>query len=71
VNWPAYNKALKCRGSLTAGFDPDMTFGGEADRQAGATAHLQRRCRQTWLKIKVLFGRALRQIGPWERHWSE
>ena len=26
---------------------------------------------QTCLTMKVLFGMALRQIGPWERHWSE
>lgn len=26
---------------------------------------------QTCLSMKVLFGMALRQIEPWERHWSE
>ena len=26
---------------------------------------------QTCLTMKVLFGMALRQIEPWERHWSE
>lgn len=26
---------------------------------------------QTCLTIKVLFGMALRQIEPWERHWFE
>jgi hypothetical protein len=25
-NWPAYNEALKQRGSLTIWFDPDMTW---------------------------------------------
>ena len=26
---------------------------------------------QTCLTMKVRFGMALRQIEPWERHWSE
>ena len=26
---------------------------------------------QTCLTMKVLFGMALRQIEPWEHHWSE
>ena len=43
-NWPAYNEALKRRGSLTIWFDPDMIWEADADRQTRPTARLQR-CR--------------------------
>lgn len=43
-NWPAYNEALKRRGSLTIWFDPEMTLGGRSDRQAWPPTR-QQRCR--------------------------
>ena len=40
-NWPAYNEALKRRGSLTIWFDPGMTWEAAPHRQAWQTARLQ------------------------------
>jgi hypothetical protein len=62
LNWPAYNKALRRRGSLTIWFDPEMAWGaakstGTRGRQrvySGAAA-------QICVTMKVLFGTALRQ----------
>ena len=60
-NWPAYNEALKRRGSLTIWFDPAMTWEaaptGKRDRQR----HYGDTAIQTCLTMKVLFGMALRQ----------
>ncbi len=60
-NWPAYNEALKRRGSLTIWFDPEMSWdatpaGKRGRRQAYSDAAIQ-----TCLTMKVLFGMALRQ----------
>ena len=84
-NWPAYNKALKCRGSLTIWFDPAMiwaaaptgkrgrqpVYSGEEDQKTVRGTVFPTNAIQTCLTMKVLFGMALRQIEPWERHWSE
>ena len=35
LNWPAYNKALKRRGSLTVWFDPDMTWAAQPTGKRG------------------------------------
>ena len=37
LNWPAYNKALKCRESLTIWFDPVVTDGARHYRNAMAS----------------------------------
>lgn len=75
LNWPAYNKALKRRGSLTVWFDPDRTWAatptgkrgrqptyiGEADQKTVWETVFPTNAIQTCLTIKVLFGMALRQ----------
>jgi hypothetical protein len=60
-NWPAYTEALKCRGSLTIWFDPEMIWdaaptGGRGRQQSYSDAAIQ-----TCLSMNVLFGMALRQ----------
>ena len=75
LNWPANNKALKRRGSLTVWFDPDMTwaatptgmrgrqpiYSGEEDPKTVWETVFPTNAIQTWLTMKVLFGMALRQ----------
>ena len=84
-NWPAYNEALKRRGSLTIWFDPAMIweaaptgkrgrqpdYSGEEDQKTVRGTVFPTNAIQTCLTMKVLFGMALRQIEPWKRHWSE
>ncbi len=70
-NWPAYNKALKHRGSLTIWFDAAMTWEAAPSGKRGRQQTYSDTAIQTCLTMKVLFGMALRQIEPWERHWSE
>ena len=70
-NWPAYNEALKRRGSLTIWFDPAMTWEAAPTGKRGRQPDDSDAAIQTCLTMKVLFGMALRQIEPWERHWSE
>jgi len=84
-NWPACNEALKRRGSLTIWFDPTMTweaaptgkrglqpdYSGEEDQKTLWGLFFRRTRARASLTMKVLFGMALRQIEPWERHWSE
>jgi len=60
-NWPAYNEALKRRGSLTIWFDPEMNWGGEPTGKRGRLPDYSDGAIQTCLTIKVLFGVALRQ----------
>ena len=71
LNWPAYNKALKRRGSLTIWFDVDMAWAAPPTGKRGRQPIYSDPAIQTCLTMKVLFGLALRQIEPWERHWSE
>jgi hypothetical protein len=71
LNWPAYNKALKRRGSLTVWFDPDMVLAAQPTGKRGRQPVYSDAAVQTCLTMKVLFGMALRQIEPWKRHWSE
>ena len=64
-------EALKRRGSLTIWFEPEtnrnaVQNGKRGRQQAGSDAAIQ-----ACLSMKVLFGMALRQTGPWGRHWSE
>ena len=70
-NWPACNEALKRRGSLTIWFDPAMTWEAAPTGKRGRQPDDSDAAIQTCLTMKVLFGMALRQIEPWERHWSE
>jgi hypothetical protein len=60
-NWPAYNEALKRRGSLTIWFDPAMTWGAAPRGKRGRQPDYSDAAIQTCLTMKVLFGMALRQ----------
>ena len=70
-NWPAYNAALKRRGSLTIWFDPAMIWEAAPTGKRGRQPDYSDAAIQTCLTMKVLFCMALRQIEPWKRHWSE
>ena len=60
-NWPAYNEALKRRGSLTIWFDPAMTWDATPTGKRGRQPVYGDAAIQTCLTMKVLFGMALRQ----------
>jgi len=60
-NWPAYNEALKRRGSLTIWFDPAMTWDAVPTGKRGRQPDYSDAAIQTCLTMKVLFGMALRQ----------
>ena len=60
-NWPAYNEALKRRGSLTIWFDPAMTWDAVPTGKRGRQQTYSDAAIQTCLSMKVLFGLALRQ----------
>jgi len=60
-NWPAYNEALKRRGSLTIWFDPAMTWQASPTGKRGRQPDYSDAAIQTCLTMKVLFGMALRQ----------
>ena len=60
-NWPAYNEALKRRGSLTIWFDPAMTWEAAPTGKRGRQPAHGDAAIQTCLTMKVLFGMALRQ----------
>ena len=60
-NWPAYNEALKRRGSLTIWFDPEMTWDAVPTGKRGRQQTCSDTAIQTCRTIKVLFGMALRQ----------
>ena len=60
-NWPAYNEALKQRGSLTIWFDPDMVWVPPPTGRRGRQPQYSDAAIQTCLTLKVLFGMALRQ----------
>jgi hypothetical protein len=61
LNWSAYNKALKCRGSLTIWFDPAMLWAAQPTGKRGRRPVYSDPAIQTCLTMKVLFGMALRQ----------
>mgnify|MGYP002713595660 CR=1 FL=1 len=63
-NWPAYNEALKRRGSLTIWFDPEMSWDAAPTGRRGRQQTYSDAAIQTCLTMKVLFGIALRQIEP-------
>jgi len=58
-NWPAYNEALKRRGSLTIWFDPAMTWEAALTGKRGRQPDYSDAAIQTCLTLKVLFGMAL------------
>ncbi len=60
-NRPAYNAALKKRGSLTIGFDPDMAWMPPPSGKRGRQHRYSDAAIQACLTMKVLFGIALRQ----------
>jgi Transposase DDE domain len=60
-NWPAYNAALKRRGSLSIWFDPEMSWGAKPSGKRGRRRTFSDAAIQTCLTMKVLFGMALRQ----------
>lgn len=60
-NWPAYNKALKRRGSSTIWFDPEMSWDALPTGQRGRQQTYSNTYIQTCLMIKVFFGMALQQ----------
>ena len=60
-NWPAYNEALKLRGSLTIWFDPEMSWEAVPTGRRGRQPSYSDAAIQTCLSMKVLFGMALRQ----------
>ena len=63
-NWPAYNEALKRRGSLTIWFDPAMTWEATPTGKRGRQPDYSDAAIQTCLTMKVLFGMAL-QADDW------
>ena len=60
-NWPAYNEALKRRGSLTIWFDPAMAWEAAPTGKRGRQPDYSDAAIQTCLTMRVLFGMALRQ----------
>ena len=58
---PAYNEALKRRGSLTIWFDPEMSWDAAPTGRRGRQQTYSDAAIQTCLSMKVLFGMALRQ----------
>lgn len=61
-NWPAYNEALKQRGTLTIWFDPDMVWSPPPTGKQGRQPQYSNAAIQTCLTMKVLlFGMALGQ----------
>ncbi len=60
-NWPAYNEALKRRGSLTIWFDLEMSWDAAPTGRRGRQQTYSNTAIQMCLTMKVLFGMALRQ----------
>ncbi len=60
-NWPAYNEALKRRGSLTIWFDPEMSWDAVPTGRRGRQPTYSDAAIRTCLSMKVPFGMALRQ----------
>ena len=61
TNWPAYNAALKARGSLTILFDQNMRWYASASGRCGRQQTFSDASIQFCLSIKCFFGLALRQ----------
>ena len=61
MNWPAYNEALKRRGSPTVRFDPTMTWDAAPTGRRGRQRSYGDAAIRTCLSMKVLFGMELCQ----------
>lgn len=61
TNWPAYNAALRQRGSLLIWFDPEMEWVAAPSGRRGRPATFSDAAIQTCLMLKALFGLPLRQ----------
>lgn len=61
TNWPAYNQALKQRGSLTVWFDPSMQWEAVPSGRRGRQQAYSDAAIQACLTLKVLLGLPLRQ----------
>lgn len=61
TNWPAYNQALKQRGSLTVWFDPSMQWDAVPSGRRGRQQAYSDAAIQACLTLKVLLGLPLRQ----------
>uniref|UniRef100_UPI0035AE9C36 IS5 family transposase n=1 Tax=Paenirhodobacter enshiensis TaxID=1105367 RepID=UPI0035AE9C36 len=61
TNWPAYNQALKQRGSLTVWFDPSMQWEAVPSGRRGRQQAYSEAAIQACLTLKVLLGLPLRQ----------
>lgn len=59
-NWPAYNEALKRRGSRKIWFDPEMSRDAAPTGRRGRNQTYKDAAIQTCISMKVLFGMALR-----------
>lgn len=59
-NWPAYNEALRQRGSLTIWLDPDMVWVPPPSGKRGLQPQYSDAAIQTCLTMKVLFGMAIK-----------
>ena len=71
TNWRSYIAALKQRRSLLTWFDPETLWLAEPSGKRGRSTTFADAAIQACLTLKALFGLPLRQIEPWERHWSE
>lgn len=60
TNWPAYNQALKQRGSLTVWFDPSMQWDALPSGRRGRQRAYSDPAIQACLTLKVLLGLPLR-----------
>ena len=61
TNWPAYDEALKRRGSLMIWFDPEMRWDAAPTGKRGRQQTCSDAAVETGLTMKVLSGMALRQ----------
>ena len=61
TNWPAYNAALKARGSLLIWLDKDMAWFAAQNGKRGRSQTFSDAAIQFCLSIKCLFGLPLRQ----------
>ncbi len=64
TNWPAYNQALKQRGSLTVWFDPSMQWDAVPSGHRGRQHAYSDAAIQACLTLKILLGLPLRQGVP-------
>ena len=60
-NWSSYNDSLKCRGSLSIWFDPEMVWIPPPTGKRGRQRSFSDAAIQACLTLKVLFGLPLRQ----------